>query len=505
MSTEVQKAAETSSAVTTTDASNKRQQQPDSTSSTSTLATTVTANGNFDLSYALSWKPCQGDSLNLPDHRFRRHDASLISFQRSRIHKPHAHTQAFKVNRSNIKIVDSNLPHYQRASKSNKESSTGEIMIQVKEMMQDNDLKNSKSKDKGSRSRSQSMNEQSHYKQDKTKTRQSINVKSHIFNVIDGTEEFEERDLNIGGDYNGTQFASRHCEFYDNVGISHQTFVARTPQQNGVAEAINTTCYTQNRSLIRIRYNKTPYELMQDKKPDLSFFHVFGALCYPTNDNDDLGKLDEKDDIGIFVGYAPAKKAFRIYNKRTWKIIETIQVTFDELTAMASEQSNSGPRLHSMTPGTSSSGLISNPDNPSHVYKIKKAIYSLKPAPRAWYDMLSSFLLSQHFSKGAVDPTLFTRQAGNDLLLMSFFLGLQIFQSPRGIFINQSKYASEIVKKYGLHTTDSVDTPLLEKSKMDEDLQGKQIDATLYHGMIRSLMYLTSSRLDLIYAVCLCA
>ncbi|GJR41126.1 zinc finger, CCHC-type containing protein [Tanacetum coccineum] len=75
-------------------------------------------------------------------------------------------------------------------------------MIQVKEMMQDNDLKNSKSKDKGSRSRSQSMNDQSHYKQDKTKTRQSINVKNHILNVIGGTEECEERDLNIGGDWN---------------------------------------------------------------------------------------------------------------------------------------------------------------------------------------------------------------------------------------------------------------------------------------------------------------
>ncbi|GKD53353.1 retrovirus-related pol polyprotein from transposon TNT 1-94, partial [Tanacetum coccineum] len=74
-------------------------------------------------------------------------------------------------------------------------------MIQVKEMMQDEDHKNSKSKDKGSRSRSQSMNEQSHYKQDNTKTRQSINVKSHIFNVIGGTEEFEERDINIGGDF----------------------------------------------------------------------------------------------------------------------------------------------------------------------------------------------------------------------------------------------------------------------------------------------------------------
>ncbi|GJR41919.1 retrovirus-related pol polyprotein from transposon TNT 1-94 [Tanacetum coccineum] len=108
-------------------------------------------------------------------------DGVAASFQRSQIHKPHAHTHAFKVN-----------PQVNQGSQIK--------MIQVKEMMQDNDLKNSKSKDKGSKSRSQSMDEQSHYKQDKTITRQSINVKRHIFNVIGGTEEFEERDLNIGGD-----------------------------------------------------------------------------------------------------------------------------------------------------------------------------------------------------------------------------------------------------------------------------------------------------------------
>ncbi|GJU67510.1 retrovirus-related pol polyprotein from transposon TNT 1-94 [Tanacetum coccineum] len=178
---------------------------------------------------------------------------------------------------------------------------------------------------------------------------------------------------------------------------------------------------------------------------------------------------------------------------------------------------------------------------PSHVYKLKKALYGLKQAPRAWYDMLSNFLISQHFSKGAVDPILFTQKAGNDLLLveiyvdniifastntglcnefanqmttkfkmsmmgqMSFFLGLQISQSPRGIFLNQSKYASEIIKKYGLLSSDSVDTPMVEKNKLDEDLQGTPVDATIYHGMIGSLMYLTSSRPDLIYAVCLCA
>ncbi|GJT28141.1 retrovirus-related pol polyprotein from transposon TNT 1-94 [Tanacetum coccineum] len=88
---------------------------------------------------------------------------------------------------------------------------------------------------------------------------------------------------------------------------------------------------------------------------------------------------------------------------------------------------------------------------------------------------------------------------------MSFFLGLQISQSPRGIFINQSKYAYEIVKKYGMLTSDSINTPMVEKSKLDKDLQGNPVDATLYRGMIGSLIYLTSSRPDLIYAVCLCA
>ncbi|GJV95404.1 putative ribonuclease H-like domain-containing protein [Tanacetum coccineum] len=171
------------------------------------------------------------------------------------------------------------------------------------------------------------------------------------------------------------------------IGISHETFVARSPQQNGVverrnrtlieaartmliyakaplflwAEAVATACYTQNRSIVRLRHGKTPYELLHDKPPDLSFFHVFGALCYPTNDSENLGKLQPKADIGIFIGYAPTKKAFRIYNRRTRRIIETIHVDFDELTAMASEHSSSGPALHEMTPATISSGLVPNP------------------------------------------------------------------------------------------------------------------------------------------------
>nr|GEV07774.1 retrovirus-related Pol polyprotein from transposon TNT 1-94 [Tanacetum cinerariifolium] len=157
-------------------------------------------------------------------------------------------------------------------------------------------------------------------------------------------------------------------------------------------------------------------------------------------------------------------------------------------------------------------------DNPTHVYKLKKALYGLKQAPRTWYDMLSSFLISQYFSKGSVDPTLFIRRNGNDLLLVqiyvddiifaastpelcdlfanlmclkfkmsmmgkiSFFLGLQISQSLKSIFINQSKYALESLKKYDFESYDLVDTPMVEKSKLDEDKERKAIDPSHYHG-----------------------
>nr|GFD24382.1 hypothetical protein [Tanacetum cinerariifolium] len=85
---------------------------------------------------------------------------------------------------------------------------------------------------------------------------------------------------------------------------------------------------------------------------------MFGALCYPTNDSENIGKLQPKADIGIFIGYAPTKKAFRIYNRRTRHTVETIHVDFDEPTAMASEQSSSGPALQAMIPRTISSRLV---------------------------------------------------------------------------------------------------------------------------------------------------
>nr|GEW78722.1 hypothetical protein [Tanacetum cinerariifolium] len=128
------------------------------------------------------------------------------------------------------------------------------------------------------------------------------------------------------------------------------------------AEAVATACYTKNRSLIHTRHNKTPYEMMHNKKPDLTFFRVFGAICYPINNNEDLGKLQPTANIRIFVGYAPSRKGYRIYNKRTRRITKTIHVQFDELTEpMALVHLSTGPALMFLMPGQISLGIVPTP------------------------------------------------------------------------------------------------------------------------------------------------
>nr|GEY71873.1 hypothetical protein [Tanacetum cinerariifolium] len=328
--------------------------------------------------------------------------------------------------------------------------------------------------------------------------------------------------------------------------------------QLGKAEAINIACYTQKCSLIRIRYNKTSYELMKDKKSDLSLFHVFGALFYPTNDNDDMGKLDAKADI-----------------------------------TMASEQFSSGIGLQCMTHATSSSGLVNlilqqpcippNRDDWDHLFQPMFDEYFNPPtiavspvlvaaASRAIdlayspvstsIDQDSPSTKPKNFKLAMTDPLwiyamqeeiheferlkVFKQEEGinfeESFALVARIEAIRIFvanaahknmkifqmnvktafsnselkehvyiSQPEG-FVDQDN-PSHVYKLekalYGLkqapRTCDSIDTPMIEKSKLDEDLQGKPVDATKYHGMIRSLMYLTSSRPDIIYVVCLCA
>nr|GEU85259.1 retrovirus-related Pol polyprotein from transposon TNT 1-94 [Tanacetum cinerariifolium] len=150
------------------------------------------------------------------------------------------------------------------------------------------------------------------------------------------------------------------------------------------AEVIATAYFTHNHSIIHRRFNKTPYELINDRKPDISFLHVFGALCYPKNDRKDIGKL--------------GAKAFLHGSLK-----EDVYVCQPE-------------------------GFI-DADHPSHVYKLKKALYGLKQAPRAWYDELSTFLLHNHFFKGTIDPTLFIRCFYDDILVVQVYVDDIIFGS----------------------------------------------------------------------------
>nr|GFC59966.1 retrovirus-related Pol polyprotein from transposon TNT 1-94 [Tanacetum cinerariifolium] len=145
------------------------------------------------------------------------------------------------------------------------------------------------------------------------------------------------------------------AKFFDEVGITQQFSAARTPQKNGVmerknrtlvkaartmltfanlplflwAEAVATTCFTQNRLTIHKCFDKTPYELMNKRKPNIKFFRVFECRCYLLNDYEHVGKLKAKGDIGVFGRYSKESAAFRIYNKRTRKIHESVNVNFD--------------------------------------------------------------------------------------------------------------------------------------------------------------------------------
>nr|GEX35751.1 retrovirus-related Pol polyprotein from transposon TNT 1-94 [Tanacetum cinerariifolium] len=397
---------------------------------------------------------------------------------------------------------------------------------------------------------------------------------------------------------NGTEFVNQNLrEYYEQVGISYETSVAHSPKQNGVierrsrtlievartmliyakaplflwAKVVATACYTQNRSIVRLRHGKTPYELLHDKLPDLSFFHVISALCYSTNDSKNLGKLQPKADIGIFIGYAPTKKALWIYNRRTMRIIKTIHVDFDELTIMASEHSSLGPALHEMTPAMISSGLMPNL-YPSTLYhhhpalKVNTLIAEVvapepaasigspstttvdqdAPSPNAltqscWIEAMQEKLNEfEHFEwlmvtikkrgfflrvfcssckirgyKNFLAFAAHMNMVDNQIDVKTMFLngnlreevyvsqpdgfadpdnpnnvyklkkalyGLKQAPRARGIFIKQSKYALESLKKYGFDSYDPVATPMVKKSKLDEDKEGKAVDPSHYRA-----------------------
>nr|GEW61215.1 retrovirus-related Pol polyprotein from transposon TNT 1-94 [Tanacetum cinerariifolium] len=362
----------------------------------------------------------------------------------------------------------------------------------------------------------------------------------------------------------GTEFVNQTLrEYYKKVGISHETSIARFPQQNGVVErhnrtlieaahttliyakaplflwveAVATACYTQNRSIIRLCHGKTPYELLHDKLLDLSFFYVFCTFCYPTNDSENLGKLQPKVDID-----------------------------FDELTAMASEHSSLKPALHEMTPATICLVLVPIPPHltpyvppsrtdwdilfqplfdklftpptsvdlpaPEFIAPIAE-IVAPEPAESTIIsndveeenhdldiahmnnDPFFGILVPENDSESSssdVIPTVVHTAAPNSehTTFLNGILREEVYVSQPDVFVDKDNPNHVYKLKNALYrlkqaprACDPVDTLMVEKFKLDEDAERKAVDPTHYRGMIGTLMYLTASRPDLTFVVCM--
>ncbi|GJZ99640.1 putative ribonuclease H-like domain-containing protein [Tanacetum coccineum] len=319
-------------------------------------------------------------------------------------------------------------------------------------------------------------------------------------------------------------------------GIKREFSVARTPQQNRVAErknrtlieaartmladsklpttfwveVVNTACYVQNRVLVIKPHNKTPYEIFLGRKPALSFMRPFGCPFTILNTIDHLGKFDGKADEGFFVGYSTNSKAFRVFNSRTRIVEENLHVKFSEETKCWN-QSNG----NASTKACDDAGF-EDPDFPDRVYKVEKALYGLHQAPRAWYETLSTYLLENGFQRRQIDKALFIKRDQGDILIvqvyvddiifgstkkklctefekmmhkkfqissmgeLTFFLGLQVKQKDDGIFISQDKYVTEILKKFGFSDVKTANTPMETHKPLLKDADGEDVDEHIY-------------------------
>nr|GEV43503.1 uncharacterized mitochondrial protein AtMg00810-like [Tanacetum cinerariifolium] len=379
-------------------------------------------------------------------------------------------------------------------------------------------------------------------------------------------------------------------------------------------EAVATACYTQNCSIIRLRHGKTPYELLHNKLPDLSFFHVSGTLCYPTNDCENLGKLQSKADIDfdelgamasehssfeptlyeitlatissrLVPNLPPSTPVDLLAPKVIAPIAEVVAPVLAASTSLPSsttvDQDAPSPSNSQTSPETQSPVISNNVEEENHDLDVahmnNDPLFGFEESPKTptfcddpLYESLHEDSTSQgsssnmrqthtpseslsrwtkdHLITNVIDDpscSVSTRKQLQTDAIWSFFDAFLTSVEPKnfnqamtepsrcsGHFTIVEVYPYETAKlvhtdgsnfKVNCHRlkhyhggdtppleipdfqTDSVDTPLVRKSKLDEDLQGKPVDTTLSRGMIGSLMYLTSSRPDLTYAVYLCA
>ncbi|GJZ04770.1 putative ribonuclease H-like domain-containing protein, partial [Tanacetum coccineum] len=257
----------------------------------------------------------------------------------------------------------------------------------------------------------------------------------------------------------------------------------------------------------------THVEFFSDEdKPEVDLGNIINSYTVPTTPNTRIHKDHPIENV---IGDVKSTIQTRIMTKPTseqgFLSVVYEQKTHDTLNTCGS---NAGRTSAIQTPievyVTQPPGF-KDPDHPDIVYKVVKALYGLHQAPRAWYETLANYLLGNGFKRGKIDQTLFIKKQKGDILLVSsmgeltFFLGLQVQQKEDGIFISQDKYVAEIFKKFNYSDVKSALTPVDLEKPLVKDGDADNVDVHLYRSMIGSLMYLTASRLDIMFAVCACA
>ncbi|GKB61086.1 putative ribonuclease H-like domain-containing protein [Tanacetum coccineum] len=355
-------------------------------------------------------------------------------------------------------------------------------------------------------------------------------------------------------------------QFCEMKGIKREFSVARTLQQNGVAErknrtlieavrtmladlllpttfwaeAINNAFYVQNRVLITKPHNKTPYELLIGRSPNLDFMRSFGCPVTILNTLEHLGKFEGKADEGFLVGYSvnthddedvgveadlnnleTTMNVSPIHTIRIHRVHPKEQIIGDLNLATQTRRMINYYKEHGMVDVKSAFlyGTIKErrctlcatylvlriPQFIDKVYKVEKALYGLHQAPRAWCMLMISSLGLQRSLMVESSSRLMKRDSNEVVGDLTFFLGLQVQQKEDGIFISQDKYMADILKKFDFVTVKTSSTPIETNKALIKDEEAKDMDIHLYISMIGSLMYLIASRPDIMFAVCACA
>ncbi|GJU68459.1 retrovirus-related pol polyprotein from transposon TNT 1-94 [Tanacetum coccineum] len=326
---------------------------------------------------------------------------------------------------------------------------------------------------------------------------------------------------------NGTKFINHTLRaYYEEVGISHQTSVARTSQQNSVVErwnrtlveaartmliflkallflwteAVVATFYTQNRSLIQKRHNKIPYEILHDRKHDLSYLHIFGALCYPTNDGDDLIPAVIASELAVSTG-TPSSTTID-QDAPSTSTSQTTQETPSPVITLCVEEAYHDIEVAHMENNSSFSIPIPEPSSEEYSSQviILNNIESMQEELNE-FERLEVWEMVPRSDRVKIITLKWIYKVKLDELGVARLEAICIFiafVAHMNMIVYQIDVKTAFLigilrEEYGMKTCDPVDTPMVEKPKLDEDPQGKAVDPTRYHEMISTLMYLISS------------